>query len=89
MPSTDPGAMLGDMSLALDDDIAARLETTRRGIEDEFEHLPAEQVTARFDQIVAQLLSEATFGDFIPVLAWRYSREELRMVEYLPAEFRG
>ncbi len=77
------------MSLTLDDATQTRLTITRQGIENEFEHLPRETVDARFDRIVARLLDEATFGDFVPVLAWRYSREELRTVTYLPAEFHG
>ena len=81
--------MLGSLSLTLDDTTRTRLAITRRGIEKEFEHLPRETVDARFDRIVAHLLDEAAFGDFIPVLAWRYSREELRTVTSVPAEFRG
>jgi hypothetical protein len=77
------------MSLTLDSAIETRLAVTRHGIEDEFDHLPREQVDARFDRIVAQLLDQATLGDFVPVLAWRYAREELRAVPDLPAEFRG
>ena len=77
------------MSLTLDDATEARLAVTRRGIETEFDHLPREQVDERFDQIVAELLEDATFGDFVPVLAWRYSREELLSAEGVPGEFRG
>ena len=76
------------MSMALDDTIQTRLAVTLRGVENEFGYLPRETVDVRFDRIVAQLLDEAMFGDFIPVLAWRYSREELRTVAGLPPEFR-
>ena len=40
-----------------------------------------------FDAIVQQLLDEATFGDFVPVLAWRYAGEELSVVAGVPAEY--
>ena len=77
------------MSLTLDDTTATRLAVTRRGIENELDHLPREQVDARFDEIVAELLEDATLGDFVPVLAWRYSREELLSVEGVPGDFRA
>jgi hypothetical protein len=76
------------MSLTLDDVTETRLAVTRRGIENEFDHLPREAVGAQFDAIVAELLEDASFGDFVPVLAWRYSREELLSVEGVPGDFR-
>ena len=78
------------MSLTLGDEIQNRLEWTRRQIASEFSDLPQDEVDARFDVIVAGLLDEATFGDFVPVLAWRYSREQLlAAMAGMPAEFRG
>ncbi len=76
------------MSLTLDADTRTRLERVRSGVAREFRQLPEHEVNARFDEIVAQLLRDASFADFIPVLAWRYSRESLRTMEGLPAEFR-
>ena len=32
-------------------------------------------------------LDEATFGDFVPVLSWRYAREELSTAAGVPAEY--
>ena len=43
--------------------------------------------TQELDAIVEELLDEATFGDFVPVLAWRYAREELGVVAGVPAEY--
>jgi hypothetical protein len=76
------------MTLTLDQDTRTKLDRVRNGIAREFDHLPQHEVDARFETIVAQLLSDATFLDYVPVLAWRYSREALRTMEGLPAEFR-
>jgi hypothetical protein len=76
------------MTLMLDDKTRTHLDRVRTSITREFDHIPQHEVNARFDQIVAQLLSDATFVDFVPVLAWRYSRETLRTMEGLPAEYR-
>jgi hypothetical protein len=75
------------MSLLLDDDMRTRLGHLRSGIAREFEGLPEQEVERRFDAIVRDLLGEATFGDFVPVLAWRYAREELSAVAGVPAEY--
>jgi hypothetical protein len=75
------------MSLTLDDDTRTRLGRLRSGIAHEFEDLPEAEVERRFDAIVQALLDEATFGDFVPVLAWRYAREELGVVAGVPAEY--
>jgi hypothetical protein len=77
------------MSLAIDKDMRKHLDRVRGGIAREFEQVPQHEVNERFERIVRQLVSEATFLDFVPVLAWRYSREALRTVEGLPAEFRA
>jgi hypothetical protein len=77
------------MSLTLDDDTRTHLERIRSGVAREFGQLPEHEVNARFDQIVVQLASEASFANYIPVLAWRYSRESLRTIEGLPGEFRA
>jgi hypothetical protein len=77
------------MGLALDEEIRIRLDRTRAGLAREFEHLSQAEVDLRFDQIVAQLLVDATFAEFIPVLAWRYSREALKTMPGLPAEYRA
>jgi hypothetical protein len=77
------------MSLTLDDDTRTRLVHLRSGMAREFDGLPEQEVNARFDAIVRQLLDEATFGDFVPVLAWRYAREELSAVEGVPGEYAG
>jgi hypothetical protein len=76
------------MSLTLDEKTRTHLERVRSGVAHEFGGLPEEEVNARFDEIVNELLEDASFGDFVPVLAWRYSREEFRAVEGLPGEFR-
>ena len=76
------------MSLTLDEKTRMHLERVRSGVAREFDGLPEREVNARFDEIVNELLEEASFGDFVPVLAWRYSREELRAVEGLPGDFR-
>lgn len=76
------------MSLTLDDEIKVRLERTRESIGREFDQLPQTEIDERFDEIVAMLLSEASFGDFVPVLAWRYSRQVLNTCVEIPAEFR-
>jgi hypothetical protein len=76
------------MSLTLDDRVRTQLDRVRGGVAGEFPDVSEAEVNARFEEIVAQLLSEASFGDFVPVLAWRYSRESLRATEGLPAEFR-
>ena len=75
------------MSLTLDDDTRTRLGRLRSGIAREFDDLPEQEVHRRFDEIVRELLDEATFGDFVPVLAWRYAREQLSTVEGVPAEY--
>jgi hypothetical protein len=77
------------MSLAIDEDTRKQLDRVRGGIACEFEHIPRHEVDVRFEAIVRQLLSEATFLDFVPVLAWRYSRAALKTIEGLPAEFRS
>jgi hypothetical protein len=66
------------------------LERVRDGVAREFDRLPESGVNERFDAIVAQLLSEASIPDYVPVLTWRYSRGALRSdtVPGLPAEFR-
>jgi hypothetical protein len=46
-------------------------------------------VNARFATIVAALLRTATFGDFVAVLAWRYTRHKLQAMVGLPAERLG
>jgi hypothetical protein len=76
------------MSLTLDEHTRTHLDRIRTGIAHEFQQIPQQEVNARFDAIVTQLLGDATFPDFVPVLAWRYSREELRSLPGLPAEFR-
>jgi hypothetical protein len=43
--------------------------------------------TQELDAIVEELLDEATFGDFVPVLSWRYAREELSTAAGVPAEY--
>jgi hypothetical protein len=76
------------MSLTLDEDTRTHLDRIRTGIEREFQQIPQQEVDARFEAIVTELLSDATFPDFVPVLAWRYSREQLKLTEGPPAEFR-
>jgi hypothetical protein len=76
------------MSLTLDEDTRTHLDRIRSGIEREFQQIPQQEVDARFEAIVTELLSDATFPDFVPVLAWRYSREQLKRTEGIPAEFR-
>jgi len=66
------------VALALDDETATRLARTRAHLGQEFDELPQAEVDRRFDGIVTQLLAEARFDDFVPVLAWRYAREELQ-----------
>ena len=78
------------MTLTLDVKTRNHLECVREGVAREFERPPESEVNERFDAIVAQLLSEASIPDYVPVLAWRYSRETLRSDTPLglPAEFR-
>jgi hypothetical protein len=76
------------MSLTLDEDTRTHLDRIRTGIEREFQQIPEQEVDARFEAILTELLSDATFPDFVPVLAWRYSREELKSLPALPVEFR-
>jgi hypothetical protein len=76
------------MGLTLNQDTRTHLDRIRSGIASEFEQIPQQEVDARFDAIVAELLSDATFPDFVPVLAWRYSREQLKLMGGVPAEFR-
>ena len=76
------------MSLTLDVDTKARLDRARSELGHEFGHLSADEVNRRFDAIAHQLLTDATFADFVPVLTWRYTREALRTMEGIPAEFR-
>jgi len=64
--------------LAVDQETATRLARTRANLGQEFNRLPQMEVDKRFDGIVTQLLAEARFDDFVPVLAWRYAREELQ-----------
>ncbi len=86
-PATD---LLGGeiMGLTLDEEQRVHLDRGRSGVAHEFEHLPTDEVDRRFEAIAQQLLSDATFADFIPVLSWRYTREALRTIEGIPAEFR-
>ena len=76
------------MSLTLDEHTRTHLDQVRSGIAREFDHLPQQEVDARFEAIVSKLVRDATFLDFVPVLAWRYSREAIKTMEGLPAEFR-
>jgi hypothetical protein len=78
------------MTLTLDMQTRNHLERVRDGVAREFDRLPESGVNERFDAIVAQLLSEASIPDYVPVLTWRYSRGALRSdtVPGLPAEFR-
>jgi hypothetical protein len=76
------------MALVLDEDTRTKLDRIRAGVAHEFDRVPRDEVDARFERVVAKLLDDATFGDFVPVLAWRYAREALRTLEGLPAEFR-
>jgi hypothetical protein len=78
------------MTLTLDVQTRNHLERVRDGVAREFDRLPESGVNERFDAIVAQLLSEASIPDYVPVLTWRYSRGALRSdtVPGLPAEFR-
>jgi hypothetical protein len=76
------------MSLTLDIDTRTHLDRVRDAVAREFEHLPEDEVNTRFDEIARQLLSDATFADFIPVLSWRYTREALKAMPGLPAEYR-
>ena len=78
------------MTLTLDVETRTHLERVREGVAHAFERLPESEVNERFETIVAQLLSEASFPDYVPALAWRYSREALRSDTALglPAEFR-
>jgi hypothetical protein len=76
------------MSLTVDEQTRAHLDRVRAGVGREFEHLPTGEVNRRFEAIAQQLLRDATFADFIPVLTWRYTREALRTLEGIPAEFR-
>jgi hypothetical protein len=78
-----------EMGLTLDDDTRTRLGHLRSGIAQEFDDLPEHEVQQRFDAIVRELLDEATFGDSVPVLAWRYAREELATVAGVPGEYAG
>jgi hypothetical protein len=66
------------MSLTLDEDTRVRLDQIRSGVAREFQQLPQQEVNARFDAIVDGLLDDASFPDYVPVLAWRYSRESLK-----------
>jgi hypothetical protein len=77
----------GVVSLALDE-IRKRLGCMRASVAREFEQVPVADVNARFDAIATALLSDARFGDFVPVLAWQYSRQELQAVAGLSAGFR-
>jgi hypothetical protein len=80
---------LGDgVSLTLDDETRTHLDRIRASVAVEFEQNTQQEVDCRFEAIVTQLLSEARFPDFIPVLAWRYAREYLKTMAGLPAEFR-
>jgi hypothetical protein len=76
------------MTLTLDPDTRVHLDRIRDGVAREFNHIPLDEVNTRFDQIVTELLIDATFPNFVPVLAWRYSREVLKTIEGLPAEYR-
>jgi hypothetical protein len=76
------------LALPIDEETRTHLDRIRTGIAGEFDQIPQQEVDARFDAIVAELLSDATFLNFIPVLAWRYSREQLKLMEGIPAEFR-
>ena len=77
------------MSLTIDTETRTRLERMRASIVQEFEGLPLDEVDKRFELIVQELLDDANFGDFVPVLAWRYAREELKASAGVPAEFRA
>jgi hypothetical protein len=74
--------------LLLDEQTRTHLDRVRSGVEREFEHLNQQLVDRRFEEISRRLIRDASFGDFVPVLAWRYTREALRATEGLPAEFR-
>jgi hypothetical protein len=76
------------LSLTLDAETRTHLDRIRASVALEFDEVPQQEADARFEAIVTQLLSEARFPDFVPVLAWRYAREALKTVAGLPAEFR-
>ena len=55
-----------------------KLQHSKEALAAEFEHVPPEDIARRLEEIAHWLLEAARFDDYIPVLAHRYAREELR-----------
>jgi hypothetical protein len=56
----------------------SRLDYVGQALIHEFEMIPPALVLGEVDRATESLLAGATFDDFIPILAHRFAREQLR-----------
>jgi len=64
--------------IVLKDGTKLRLERTARTLLDEFAHLRGEDVTSAFAAETRRLIAGARFDDYVPILAYRSTRDRLR-----------
>jgi hypothetical protein len=55
----------------------AKLEHDKGLLVNEFRSVPREEISRKLDVVAGRLLSRANFDDFIPALAFRFTREDL------------
>ena len=66
------------MALALDEVFEKRLQQAEVDLAREFSTVDRELVHREFERIAGDLLANARVTDFVPVLARRHAREQLR-----------
>ena len=66
------------MALPLDQMFEKRLEQAEVDLAREFSTIDRELVHCEFERVAGDLLRNATVTDFVPVLARRHAREQLR-----------
>ena len=65
------------MQTTMDPDTKRHLDAVEQDLVREFSSLSREAVHSHVEQIAGQLLSSASFTDFVPLLTRRYARDEL------------
>lgn len=63
--------------MPLSDATRSRLASLKADLRREFSGLPADRVDQLVEDVVAELLEQAQFDDFVPLLAGRRVRERL------------
>ena len=65
------------MTLQLVGEMKRKLDHVPRRLGDDFPDADPKQLALEVEHVAEQLLEDARFGDFVPVLAYRYTREHL------------